>query len=117
MHSAANGVCGARVIFLTITISDPWPALQQFFIAMTVPATDAKERLRRGPGRCSAVVFEHISIAAPSVTGEPQMLWGGDQTRIVDLVFHHRTVGDRVITQDGLFTTKEHVGRLIFRVE
>lgn len=117
MRGEGNGDCGAGVVFRNITISDPRPTLQQFFIAMTVPATYADDRPRREPGNCSKVVFENITIAAPSVIGEPQMLWGGDQTRIEDLVFARLTVGGRVITQAGFFTTNEHVGRLIFRPE
>ncbi len=74
MRGEGDGPAGSGVIFRNIHISDPRPTLQQFFICMTVPEPYGDNK--RGPGDLSGILFQNISIAAPSVLGEPQMLWG-----------------------------------------
>jgi hypothetical protein len=76
MRGEGKGGAGAGVVFRNINIEDPRPTLQQFFLCMTVPPPYSKSADRRGPGDLSGVLFQNISIAAPSVLGEPQLLWG-----------------------------------------
>ena len=43
------------------------------------------------------ITFQNISIAAPSVLGEPEVLWGMEEALIYGLVFDNVTIaGDRV---------------------
>ena len=47
----------------------------------------ANEEKRRGPGDLYGIVFQNISIAATSVLGEPDILWGMSDGLIYDLIF------------------------------
>jgi hypothetical protein len=115
MRGEGKGDCGAGVIFRNITVSDPRPTLQQFFICMHVPPPYAKDGNTRGPGDCANVLFQDIHIAAPSVIAEPQFLWGTSSARIHHLTFERLTVGGKAITDAAFFTTNEHVGELLFQ--
>ena len=62
----------------------------------------------------SGILFQNISIAAPSVLGEPQILWGQADARIRNLTFENLTLaGKRVLTPE-FFKTNEFVDDLIF---
>lgn len=115
MRGEGKGDCGSGVEFRNITVSDPRPTLQQFFINMTMPKPYSNDGESRGRGDCAHLVFRNITIAAPSVIGEPQMLWGADGARIHHLAFDRLTVGGKVITDAGFFKTNEHVDDLIFQ--
>jgi hypothetical protein len=114
MRGEGEGDCGAGVIFRNITVSDPRPTLQQFFIHMSVPKPYTGDAPTRGKGDLSQVVFENLTIAAPSVVGEPQILWGSENARIRNLVFRNLTVGGKKITDASFFTTNAFVEKLIF---
>lgn len=113
MRGEGGGACGAGVIFRNITIEDPRPTLQQFFITMETPKPYGEDR-RRKPGDLAGVLFQNISIAAPSVLGEPQLLWGQDDARIHHLTFDNLTVGGKRIASADFFKTNAHVSDLIF---
>lgn len=104
---------GAGVIFRNIRISDPRPTLQQFFVCLTVPEPYGDGG--HGKGDLSGVLFQNISIAAPSVLGEPQMLWGHPEARIHDLTFENLTVGGKLVSSEAFFKTNEFVERLFFK--
>ncbi len=106
----SNG--GAGVIFRNINIEDPRPTLQQFFICMTVPKPYGDGK--RGPGDLSGILFQNISIAAPSVLGEPQLLWGQPDARIRNLTFENLTLGGKPVSGSEFFKTNEFVDGLIF---
>lgn len=113
MRGEGDGPTGAGVIFRNIRISDPRPTLQQFFICMTVPEPYGDGK--RGPGDLSGILFQNISIAAPSVIGEPQMLWGQSNARIRDLTFENLTLGGKPVTTADFFKTNEFVEGLNFQ--
>jgi hypothetical protein len=105
---------GSGVIFRNIRISDPRPTLQQFFLCMTVPDPygDGKSK----SGDLSGILFQDISIAAPSVLGEPQLLWGQKDARIRNLTFKNLTVGGKPISDSSFFRANEFVEGLNFRL-
>lgn len=113
MRGEGKDPTGAGIIFRNIRISDPRPTLQQFFICMTVP--DPYGEGKRGSGDLSGILFQNISIAAPSVIGEPQILWGQGNARIRDLIFENLTVGGKRIQASDFFQSNEFVEGLIFR--
>lgn len=98
---------GQGVIFRNIRISDPRPTLQQFFLCMTVPEPygDAKSK----PGDLSGILFQNISITAPSILAEPQLLWGQKNARIRNLRFENLTIGGKHVTGAEFFKTNEFV--------
>ncbi|MCA1962937.1 MAG: hypothetical protein LDL31_03210 [Prosthecobacter sp.] len=104
---------GEGVIFRNIRITDPRPTLQQFFLCMTVPEPygDAKSK----PGDLSGILFQNIHIAAPSVLGEPQLLWGQKDARIRNLTFENLTIGGKPVTDASFFKTNEFVDGLKLR--
>jgi hypothetical protein len=117
MRGEGRGDGGAGVVFRNINVEDPRPTLQQFFICMTVPPPYAKKTAAAAAGHLSGIVFHNVSIAAPSVLGEPQLLWGNADARIRDLTFENLTVaGDRVL-DPAFFRTNEHVGGLVFGLD
>ncbi len=103
---------GQGVIFRNIRISDPRPTLQQFFLCMTVPGPygDAQSK----PGDLSGILFQNIFITAPSVLGEPQLLWGSEKARIQNLTFENLTLAGKPVTSPEFFKTNEFVKGLSF---
>jgi hypothetical protein len=108
-----NEAGGAGVIFRNINIEDPRPTLQQFFLCMTVPPPYAKDS-EHSKGDLSGILFQNISIAAPSVLGEPQMLWGLPGARIRNLTFENLTLAGKPVTAPEFFKTNEFVEGLKF---
>jgi len=113
MRGEGEEAAGAGVIFRNIRISDPRPTLQQFFICMTVPEPYGEGK--RGAGDLSGILFQNISIAAPSVIGEPQLLWGQSNARIHSLTFENLTLGGKPVIDSSFFKTNEFVRGLVFR--
>jgi len=113
MRGEGEEVAGTGVIFRNIRISDPRPTLQQFFVCMTVPEPYGEGK--RGPGDLSSILFQNISIAAPSVIGEPQLLWGQKNAHIRDLTFKNLTLGGKPVNTADFFKTNEFVEGLNFQ--
>lgn len=113
MRGEGEGAAGAAVIFRNIRISDPRPTLQQFFICMAMPKPYGEDQ--RGPGDLSGILFQNISITAPSVIGEPQLLWGQKNAHIRDLTFENLTLGGKPVISADFFKTNEFVGDLKFQ--
>ena len=114
MRGEGGRSAGAGVVFRNINIEDPRPTLQQFFICMTVPEPYSKDAEKRGAGDLSGLRFENISIAAPSVLGEPQLLWGQADARIRNLIFEHLTLSGKPVRDPAFFKTNEFVDGLQF---
>jgi hypothetical protein len=110
-----NGPGGGGVVFRDIRVSDPRPTLQQFFLCMTVPEPYAKGGPESDAGDVSGIRFENVSIAAPSVLGEPQLLWGQKEARIRDLRFENLTLGGKPVTDASFFKTNGFVKGLSFQ--
>ena len=115
MRGEGAGACGAGVVFRNINIEDPRPTLQQFFICMTVPKPYTNEDNSRKAGDLSGILFQNISLTAPSVIAEPQILWGQKDARIHDLIFENLTVGGKKVLSQDFFKKNEYVDNLIFR--
>jgi len=109
MRGDGEGDGGSGVIFRNINIEDPRPTLQQFFLCMTVPPPCAKNVTKAAAGHLSGILFQNISIAAPSVLGEPQMLWGQADARIRNLSFENLTVGGKPVRDAAFFKTNDFV--------
>ncbi len=114
MRGEGDGPGGSGVIFRNINIEDPRPTLQQFFICNTVPPRYAKDGDKRGTGDLSGILFQNISIAAPSVLGEPQILWGLAGARIRNFTFENLTLAGKPVSGPEFFKTNEFVDGLSF---
>lgn len=114
MRGRGGGAAGDGVIFRNINIEDPRPTLQQFFICMTVPKPYSKIANGRDAGDLSGILFQNVSIAAPSVLGEPQILWGQADARIHNLTFENLTLAGKPVRDPDFFKTNAFVGRLVF---
>ena len=115
MRGEGGGTAGIGVIFRNINIEDPRPTLQQFFVCMAMPQPYSKDAEKRGAGDLSGVLFQNISIAAPSVLGEPQILWGHDGARIRNLCFENLTLAGKPVDSSRFFRTNDFVDGLIFK--
>lgn len=113
MRGEGGGASGANVIFRNINIEDPRPTLQQFFLCMTVPQPYSKNNYKRTAGDLSGILFQNISIAAPSVLDEPQILWGHSDARIRSLTFENLTLGGKPVSDAGFFKTNEFVEGIV----
>ena len=91
------------MIFRNINIEDPRPTLQQFFICMNLPEPYSKNAEKRSAGDLSGILFQNLSIAAPSVLGEPQILWGQADARIRNLTFDNLTLGGKPVCDSAFF--------------
>lgn len=114
MRGEGSGAGGSGVIFRNINIEDPRPTLQQFFLCMTVPKPYSKDGAKGAAGDLSGILFQNISIAAPSVLGEPQILWGQADARIHNLAFENLIVAGKPVRDSAFFHTNEFVDGLIF---
>jgi len=115
MRGEGGGASGANVIFRNINIEDPRPTLQQFFINMTTHPPYWKETAARKPGDLAGLLFQNVTIAAPSILGEPEMLWGMQDGMIRDITFDNCSVGGKKILTADFFQKNEFVGQLNFR--
>ena len=113
MRGEGGRAAGAGVIFRNINIEDPRPTLQQFFICMAMPAPYSNNAEKRGAGDLSGILFQNISIAAPSVLGEPQILWGQADARIRNIIFDNLTIGGVRVLNADYFKKNEFVDGLI----
>jgi hypothetical protein len=116
MRGESNGAGGTGVIFRNINIEDPRPTLQQFFLCMTVPKPYSKDGRKCAAGDLSGILFQNISIAAPSVLGEPQILWGQADARIRNLTFENLTLAGKPVRDSSFFKTNEFVDGLRFEL-
>jgi hypothetical protein len=114
MRGEGGGAGGDGVIFRNINIEDPRPTLQQFFLCMTVPKPYSKDGAKGAAGDLSGILFQNISIAAPSVLGEPQLLWGQADARIRNLTFENLAVAQEPVRAPEFFKTNKFVEGLIF---
>jgi hypothetical protein len=103
MRGEGQGAAGAGVIFRNTNIEAPRPTLQQFFLCMTMPKRYSKDAEKRGAGDLSGIIFQNIAIAAPSVLGEPQILWGQPDARIRNLTFENHTLAREARAGLGVF--------------
>ena len=55
------------------------------------------------------IIFENITIAAPSVLGEPDILWGTEEALIYGLQFYNVKIGDKNIEGIDHFMHNEFV--------
>ena len=75
MRGNGRGEGGYSLTFRNIVVEDPRPTLQHFKILMqTVKPWGGGSGKKRGPGDLHGIVFQNISIAAPSILGEPEVL-------------------------------------------
>jgi hypothetical protein len=115
MRGEGGSTAGSGVIFRNINVEDPRPTLQQFFVCMTVPEPYSKDSEKRKNGNLSGILFQNIAIAAPSVLGEPQILWGLPDAQIRDITFENLTLAGKQIESAEFFKTNEYVNGLQFR--
>lgn len=114
MRGEGGGPAGAGVIFRNINIEDPRPTLQQFFVCLTMPEPYSKNAEKRKAGDLSGILFQNIAIAAPSVLGEPQILWGQSDARIRNLTFENLTLAGKPVLSSQFFKTNNFVEGLKF---
>lgn len=97
MRGEGEGNCGQGVVFRNIRVEDPRPTLQHFWIAMQGVEPYLNPTIARGSGNLSGVLFQNIDIAAPSVLGEPDTLWGAPGAEILNLTFDEVSIGGEKI--------------------
>ena len=116
MRGEGGGDCGEGVIFRNIRVHDPRPTLQHFMILMQglQPYSDPEERLREA-GDFAGVLFQDIEIAAPSVLGEPEILWGAPQAQIRNVTFDNVRIGGKKIDSLDHFEYNSYVSEITFR--
>jgi hypothetical protein len=117
MRGEGSGECGRNVVFRNIRVEDPRPTQQAFLLLMATvkPYVHADTPASRGPGDLVGVLFQNIQIAAPSILGEPNILWGGPECRIRDLTFDNVTIGGKRLTSIKDFKTNEYVENIHFK--
>ena len=101
----------SRLVFRNIVVEDPRPTLQHWMVAMqgVEPWSGGGAAWHRGPGNLVGVTFHNISIAAPSVLGEPDILWGMEDGLIYGLVFENVTIGGEPVVDIQHFHHNEFV--------
>ena len=108
LPAVGHGEGGYTLTFRNIVVEDPRPTLQSFKIMMEGVAPYPEDR-KRGAGDIHGIVFQNISIAAHSVLGEPEMLWGMEDGLIYGLVFDNVTIGGDKVEGVEYFYRNEFV--------
>ena len=67
------------------------------------------DNAKRGPGDLHGIVFENITVTAPSVLDEPDILWGMSDGLIYDFTFKNVMIGDKKVTGIDHFLHNEYV--------
>jgi hypothetical protein len=114
MRGLGSGAGGSNLTFRNISVEDPRPTLQQFFILMEGLDPYLSLASQRGPGDLYGILFQNIKIAAPSVLGEPEILWGYSDAQIRDLILDNVTVGGQHYDSIDDFLHNEYVHDLQF---
>ena len=109
MRGEGGGSGGDNLVFRNIIVEDPRPTLQHFMILMEGLQPYSDPNRKREPGNVFGITFQNVSIAAPSVLGEPEILWGMEDGLIYDLVFENVTIGDQTIKNIDYFYHNEFV--------
>ena len=116
MRGEGKGEGGRNVIFRNIRVEDPRPTQQAFLIQMATEKPYVwPEPMSRGQGDLVGVLFQNIQIAAPSILGEPNILWGGPECKIRDLTFDNVTIGGKKLNSIKDFKTNEYVENIHFK--
>ena len=105
---AFSVITNLRMELFEALVEDPRPTLQSFKIMMEGVAPYPEDR-KRGAGDIHGIVFQNISIAARSVLGEPEMLWGMEDGLIYGLVFDNVTIGGDKVEGVEYFYRNEFV--------
>ncbi len=113
LRGDGEGEAGAKVVFRDIKIEDPRPTLQLFFLCTEVPEPYAKPAQRRGPGEVSKILFENISIAKPSVRGEPELISAYKEATITNFTFKNVTMDGKPMPLSN-FKVNEFVENMTF---
>ena len=98
-----------------VGLAFPLHANKQFVICMTMPEPYSRIAEALEPGDRSGILFQNIAIAAPSVLGEPQILWSQSNARIRNLTFENFTVAGKSVGDSKFFKANEFVDGLIFK--
>ena len=69
----------------------------------------------RGSGHLSGVVFKDIEIAAASVLGQPDILWGTPNAKIMNLTFDNVSIGGQKVSSINHFKYNEQVESIRFK--
>ena len=103
-----NGRASELTVGASQELNSDYPCfIQNVFLGLK-PYSDPDEA-RRGPGDLYGLVFQNISIAAPSVLGEPDILWGMSDGLIYDLIFDNVVIGNETIKNIDHFYHNEFV--------
>ncbi len=92
-----------------------WPEI--VFFSLRAYSTKTHRHLSNTTDQCNlaGVLFRNIDIAAPSVLGEPDVLWGAPDAKITDLIFDNVSIGGKRITSLDHFKHNEHVQNITFK--
>lgn len=115
MRGEGGGACGTGVSFRNIRVEDPRPTLQPFLIAMQGLAPYSDPAQKRKPGDLAGVLFQNITIAAPHVLNQPDILWGAPDARIRNLTFDKVSIGGKMIKSLDHFQHNSFVGEIEFK--
>ena len=108
MRSKGEGEGGYTVYFKNIRVEDPRPTNQQFKIFME-SLEPYGPNSKRGPGDLHGIIFENITIVAPSVLDEPDILWGSEEAMIYGLQFYNVKIGNERVEGIDHFLHNEYV--------
>jgi hypothetical protein len=115
MRGEGSGEGGNNVTFRNIRISDQRPTRACFAIQTAASWTQSPNYSSiRGAGDITGIRFENVSIAAPSVLGYPETLWGFPDAMIRDCIFSNVTMAGVPFDHIDNFNRNEYVTDLIF---
>ncbi|WP_187357960.1 glycoside hydrolase family protein [Pontiella desulfatans] len=115
LRGAGNGAGGANFVFRNIRVSDPRPTRSAFGVQAAAPWQKAPDYEQvRGAGDISGILFQNIEIAAHSIIGDPETLWGNTNTWLRNFTFDTVTVAGELIDDLNDFNHNEYVTNMVF---
>ena len=126
MRGEGKGSGGYSVTFRNIRVEDPRPTLQHFKILMQGEVTLITSHSHshtftaglqpwlnpekgRKPGDIYGLTFQNISMVAPSVLGEQEVIWGMEDGLVYGLVFDNVTIGEDTVEGVDYFYHNQYV--------
>ena len=85
--------------------------MSSYFLFTGIEPWGDPDKDRRDPGDVYGVTFQNITMVAPSVMGEQEVLWGMEDGLIYGLVFDNVSIGGEKVENVDFFYHNEYVLR------
>ena len=115
LRGEGMGSGGENILFQNIRVYDPRPTRSVFAIDAAAPWQKAPDYdAVRGPGDIKGISFKNVQVAAPSIIGEPNSLWGASKAWLRGFSFEKVIIAGAAVDDITDFEHNEFVAEMQF---